>query len=140
MYYVFFQVRNSCLLQVLVETYVNIVHFVLMDVLLFWNIINFNFNNFIYYILNLYNFYILKLKKIYILINYIILKYAYLLTKASKPFLRSSIKSSSKIPSSPRNGIWRFQAFPGNGGTTIYKFVANIFYLFIILIFLIKKF
>lgn len=46
---------------------------------------------------------------------------AILFTNCSKPFRRSSMKFSSKIPSSPRNGIWRFQAFPGNGGTTIWK-------------------
>lgn len=46
---------------------------------------------------------------------------ATLLINCSKPFLRSSIKSSSKMPSSLRNGSWRFQAFPGNCGTTIFE-------------------
>lgn len=46
---------------------------------------------------------------------------AILLIKLSSPFRRSSMKFSSNKPSSPRNGICRFQALPGNGGTTIYK-------------------
>lgn len=78
---------------------------------------------------------------------------AYLLTNSSKPFFRSSMKSSSNrpvgeerdnsiicylriraailflmfsetllhLPSSPLKGSWRFRAFPGSGGTTIYK-------------------
>ena len=45
--------------------------------------------------------------------------YTYLFTKISNPFLLSSMKSSSNIPSSPLNGICRFHALPGKGGTTI---------------------
>lgn len=52
---------------------------------------------------------------------------AILLMNASRPFRRSSMKFSSKSPSSPRKGICRFQALPGRGGTTIYK--GNISYL-----------
>lgn len=44
---------------------------------------------------------------------------ATLLMNCSSPFRRSSMKSSSNRPSSPRNGICRFQALPGSGGTTI---------------------
>lgn len=44
---------------------------------------------------------------------------AYLLINCSNPCLRSSMKDSSKMPSSPRNGSCRFKAFPGSGGTTI---------------------
>ena len=44
---------------------------------------------------------------------------AYLLINCSRPCLLSSIKDSSKIPSSPRKGSCRFKAFPGSGGTTI---------------------
>lgn len=45
----------------------------------------------------------------------------YLFTNCSSPLRRSSINSSSKIPSSRRKnaGICRFQAFDGNCGTTI---------------------
>ena len=39
----------------------------------------------------------------------------------SSPFLRSSTKSSSKIPSSDRKGNCRPHALPGNVGTTIYN-------------------
>lgn len=39
----------------------------------------------------------------------------------SKPCLLSSMKDSSKMPSSPRKGSWRFKALPGSGGTTIWK-------------------
>lgn len=35
------------------------------------------------------------------------------------PFLRSSMNSSSKMPSSPLNGSCLFKALPGKGGTTI---------------------
>lgn len=49
----------------------------------------------------------------------------YLLTNVSNPFRLSSMKSSSNMPSSPLNGIWRFHALPGNGGTTIYKQKQN---------------
>lgn len=35
------------------------------------------------------------------------------------PFLRSSMNSSSKMPSSPRKGSCLFRALPGKGGTTI---------------------
>lgn len=56
---------------------------------------------------------------------YVLYSCTHLLTKTSKPFLRSSIKSSSNIPSSPRKGIWRFHAFPGKGGTTIYNFIKK---------------
>jgi len=44
---------------------------------------------------------------------------AYLLINCSSPCLRSSMKDSSKMPSSPRKGSCRFKAFPGSGGTTI---------------------
>ena len=44
---------------------------------------------------------------------------AYLLINCSRPCLLSSMKDSSKIPSSPRKGSCRFKAFPGSGGTTI---------------------
>lgn len=43
---------------------------------------------------------------------------AYLLRNCSKPCLRSSMKFSSNIPSSPRKGNCRNRAFPGRGGTT----------------------
>ena len=45
----------------------------------------------------------------------------YLLMNCSRPFRRSSMNSSSKIPSSRRRkaGICRFHALPGNAGTTI---------------------
>lgn len=43
----------------------------------------------------------------------------YLLINCSRPCLRSSMKDSSKMPSSPRKGSCRFKAFPGSGGTTI---------------------
>lgn len=46
---------------------------------------------------------------------------AILLTNTSRPFRRSSMNCSSKIPSSDRNGICSFQAFEGSGGTTICK-------------------
>lgn len=42
----------------------------------------------------------------------------YLLRNCSRPCLRSSMKESSNIPSSPRNGSCRIRAFPGRGGTT----------------------
>jgi len=42
-----------------------------------------------------------------------------LFIKTSRPFRRSSINSSSNIPSSFRNGICLFHALPGKGGTTI---------------------
>lgn len=42
-----------------------------------------------------------------------------MLINCSSPCLRSSMKDSSKMPSSPRNGSCRFKAFPGSGGTTI---------------------
>lgn len=47
--------------------------------------------------------------------------------KTSRPFLLSSMKSSSNIPSSFRNGNCLFQAFPGNGGTTILLSRSNSF-------------
>lgn len=50
---------------------------------------------------------------------------AYLLTNCSRPCLRSSMKSSSNIPSSPRNGSCRFRALPGRGGTTIWRNWSN---------------
>uniref|UniRef100_A0A0E9PIC8 Uncharacterized protein n=1 Tax=Anguilla anguilla TaxID=7936 RepID=A0A0E9PIC8_ANGAN len=43
----------------------------------------------------------------------------YLLMNCSKPTRRSSMKDSSKMPSSPRKGSCLFSAFPGRGGTTI---------------------
>lgn len=45
---------------------------------------------------------------------------AILLMKPSRPWRLSSMNCSSNRPSSPRNGIWRFHALPGNGGTTIW--------------------
>ena len=42
----------------------------------------------------------------------------YLLRNCSRPCLLSSMKESSNIPSSPRNGSCRARAFPGSGGTT----------------------
>lgn len=51
---------------------------------------------------------------------------AYLLINCSRPCLLSSIKDSSKIPSSPRKGSCRFKAFPGSGGTTICRQTQNI--------------
>lgn len=44
---------------------------------------------------------------------------SYLFMNCSKPCLLSSMKDSSKMPSSPRKGSWRFNALPGSGGTTI---------------------
>lgn len=49
---------------------------------------------------------------------------AYLLINCSRPCLLSSMKDSSKIPSSPRKGSCRFKAFPGSGGTTICSQIA----------------
>lgn len=48
---------------------------------------------------------------------------AYLLINCSRPFRLSSIKSSSKIPSSDliNDGNCFLNAFPGNDGTTIYN-------------------
>lgn len=43
--------------------------------------------------------------------------------KTSRPFLRFSINSSSKIPSSERNGSCLFSDFDGKGGTTILNYV-----------------
>ena len=43
---------------------------------------------------------------------------AYLLRNCSRPCLRSSMKFSSNIPSSPRKGNCLNRAFPGRGGTT----------------------
>lgn len=40
------------------------------------------------------------------------------------PFLRSSMNSSSKIPSSPRKGSCLLSALPGKGGTTIWKIIV----------------
>ena len=53
---------------------------------------------------------------------------AYLFINCSKPFLLSSIKSSSNIPSSDliKDGSCFLNAFPGNGGTTIYKIVKHV--------------
>lgn len=51
-------------------------------------------------------------------------KSAYLLINCSRPCLLSSMKDSSKIPSSPRKGSCRFKAFPGSGGTTICSQIA----------------
>lgn len=51
---------------------------------------------------------------------------AYLLINCSRPCLLSSMKDSSKIPSSPRKGSCRFKAFPGSGGTTICRQTQNI--------------
>ena len=45
---------------------------------------------------------------------------SYLLTNPSKPDRLSSMKSSSNIPSSLRNGICLLRALLGRGGTTIY--------------------
>lgn len=50
---------------------------------------------------------------------------AYLLINCSRPCLLSSMKDSSKIPSSPRKGSCRFKAFPGSGGTTICRQMQN---------------
>ncbi len=44
----------------------------------------------------------------------------HLLRNCSRPCRRSSIKESSNIPSSPRNGSCLIRAFPGRGGTTTY--------------------
>lgn len=57
----------------------------------------------------------------------LILISTHLLINISSPFLLSSIKSSSNIPSSPLNGIWRFHALPGKGGTTILLSRSNSF-------------
>lgn len=46
---------------------------------------------------------------------------AYLLRNCSRPCLRSSMKESSNIPSSPRKGSCRIRAFPGRGGTTTWE-------------------
>lgn len=43
----------------------------------------------------------------------------HLLMKSSRALRRFSMNSSSNIPSSDRNGSWRFSDFPGNVGTTI---------------------
>ena len=62
------------------------------------------------------------MKKIFFCFRHkVLIRILYLFIKASRPFRRSSIKSSSNIPSSFRNGSWRPHAFPGKGGTTIYK-------------------
>ena len=52
---------------------------------------------------------------------------ATLLMNISSPLRRSSMKSSSKSPSSPRNGICLFHALPGSGGTTILLSLSNSF-------------
>ncbi len=44
----------------------------------------------------------------------------HLFRNCSRPSRRSSIKESSNIPSSPRNGSCLNRAFPGRGGTTTY--------------------
>lgn len=46
-------------------------------------------------------------------------RFYYLLTNPSKPDRLSSMKSSSNIPSSLRNGICLLRALLGSGGTTI---------------------
>lgn len=54
---------------------------------------------------------------------------ANLLMNCSSPTLLSSMNDSSNIPSSPRKGSCLFSAFPGRGGTTIYKTVTRAFQL-----------
>lgn len=49
----------------------------------------------------------------------------HLLRNCSRPCRRSSIKESSNIPSSPRNGSCLNRAFPGRGGTTTYLKYKN---------------
>lgn len=44
-----------------------------------------------------------------------------LLMNSSRPFRRSSMKDSSKRPSSGRNGSCLFRALPGRAGTTIWE-------------------
>lgn len=66
-----------------------------------------------YWTLNTHNNNVAKIPRTYLLMN------------CSNPFLLSSIKSSSNIPSSPLNGICLFQAFPGKLGTTIWHLKNN---------------